>query len=70
MVIDDAHVNVDDVYEYLHQGGMQPGDYLIVEDFNPWIPGTFGTEESAGDNWGDWKWLEIQQFFQRHENEH
>lgn len=65
ILIDDAHVNVEGVYEHFHQHGFQPGDYLIIEDTIPWIPGTFGVSESVSE-WGDWKWQEITKFFERH----
>lgn len=34
LVIEDAHVNLIGVLEYFHSNGLQPGDYLIVEDTN------------------------------------
>lgn len=62
VLIDDAHVNIDGVYRHFHQHGFASGDYLIVEDTIPWIPGTFGKSES-NEEWGDWKWREISTFF-------
>jgi cephalosporin hydroxylase len=65
ILIDDAHVNIAGVYAHFHQHGLQPGDYLIIEDTIPWIPGTFGNSESSSD-WGDWKWREVQEFLENH----
>lgn len=69
ILIDDAHVNIDGLYTYFHQHGLQEGDYFVVEDTVPWIPGRFGVNEDEVD-WGDWKWDEIQQFFGRHPREY
>lgn len=66
LLIDDAHVNIAGVYQHFHEHALQPGDYLIVEDTIPWIPGSFGKPEHSAE-WGDWKWQEIQHFFGRHE---
>jgi cephalosporin hydroxylase len=60
--IDDAHVNIHGVYRHFHEHGLESGDYLIVEDTIPWIPGTFGKLDE-GQEWGQWKWNEIQAFF-------
>lgn len=68
VLIDDAHVNIEGVYGHFHRHGLKSGDYLIVEDTIPWIPGTFGKSESE-EEWGDWKWHEIQAFFQKYEAE-
>lgn len=65
VVIDDAHVNIGGVYEHFHRWGLSSGDYLIVEDTIPWIPGSFGKPEEGGE-WGDWKWQEIRDFFADH----
>ncbi len=45
MIIEDAHVNLSAVLEHLHNHGLQAGDYLIVEDTNPYIPA--GTDASG-----------------------
>lgn len=45
------------------------GDYLIIEDTIPWIPGTFG-ESDEGEPWGDWKLQEIKTFFAEHPSEY
>lgn len=66
VLIDDAHVNIAGVYGHFHQHAFQSGDYLITEDTIPWIPGTFG-ETNGNKEWGDWKWNEIQEFFDGHE---
>jgi cephalosporin hydroxylase len=69
VLVDDAHVNVAGVYRHFHQHALQSGDYLIIEDTIPWIPGAFGpaSDHDASDTaiteWGDWKWHEIQEFF-------
>lgn len=65
VVIDDAHVNLLEVYEHFHRHGFKSDDYLIVEDTNPWIPGNFG-ENGEGPQWGDWKWQELQGFFSQY----
>jgi cephalosporin hydroxylase len=62
ILIDDVHVNISGVYRHFHSHGLQPGDYLIIEDTIPWIPGTFG-KAGEGEEWGDWKWQEIKTFF-------
>ena len=62
VLIDDAHVNIAGVYSHFHQHGLDRGDYLIVEDIVPWIPGSFGKAEDNIE-WGDWKWNEIRGFF-------
>jgi cephalosporin hydroxylase len=69
VLIDDAHVNLLEVYEHFHQHAFEPGDYLIVEDTNPWIPGNFGEQDSDAE-WGDWKWQELQGFFAKHEHQY
>jgi cephalosporin hydroxylase len=61
ILIDDAHVNTEGVYRHFHQHAFRSGDYLIVEDTIPWIPGSFGIADDK--EWGDWKSQEIQAFF-------
>lgn len=68
VLVDDAHVNIDGVYRHFHEHCFQPGDYLIIEDTIPWIPGSFGASDegvSSGDapEWGEWKSREIAAFF-------
>lgn len=65
VLIDDAHVNIDRVYSHFHEHALRVGDYLIVEDTIPWIPGSFGPGESESE-WGEWKWDEIREFFLQH----
>lgn len=65
LLIDDAHVNLPTVYDYFHDQCLQTGDYLIIEDTNPAIPGTFGMSTDGANDWGDWKHREIIEFFQR-----
>lgn len=65
ILIDDAHVNVEGVYQHFHDHALRPGDYLLVEDTIPWIPGSFGNSASDQD-WGDWKFKEIQEFFNKY----
>jgi cephalosporin hydroxylase len=66
ILIDDAHVNIAGVYSHFHEHAFRSGDYLIIEDTIPWIPGSFG--ESDGENeWGDWKWRDVRAFFAEHE---
>lgn len=62
IIIDDAHVNIEGVYEHFDAYALRKGDYLIIEDTIPWIPGTFGPD-GGGKEWGDWKWEEIKRFF-------
>lgn len=69
ILIDDAHVNISGVYRHFHEHALQSGDYLIVEDTVPWIPGTFG-EADSDTEWGEWKWEEIQAFFEVHAEEY
>jgi cephalosporin hydroxylase len=67
VLIDDAHVNVDGVYGHFHDHAFAGGDYLIIEDTIPWIPGTFG-DSSDNREWGDWKGREMNQFFAKHDS--
>ena len=67
ILIDDAHVNTPRVYGHFHEHAFRSGDYLVIEDTIPWIPGTFGESESEKE-WGDWKWQEIQEFFAQYES--
>jgi cephalosporin hydroxylase len=71
VVIDDAHVNIAGVYRHFHEHALEPGDYLVIEDTIPWIPGAFGpaTDDStaaASAQWGDWKWQAVEAFFVEH----
>ncbi len=66
ILIDDAHVNIEGVYGHFHEHAFGAGDYLIIEDTIPWIPGSFGKSDDEQE-WGEWKWQEIQQFFAAHE---
>lgn len=79
VLVDDAHVNVAGVYRHFHDHAFRPGDYLIIEDTIPWIPGAFGPASRGDDGrardaevgeWGDWKWREIQEFFVEHDAEY
>lgn len=67
VLIDDAHVNIDGVYSHFHEHAFRSGDYLIIEDTIPWIPGTFG-DSDCDREWGDWKWQEIRKFFADHDS--
>jgi cephalosporin hydroxylase len=69
IVIDDAHVNIEGVYQYFHEFGLRKGDYFVIEDTVPWIPGRFGASDDELE-WGDWKWDEIRTFFCRHGDEY
>lgn len=67
VLIDDAHVNIAEVYRHSDRYLLQRGDYLIIEDTIPWIPASFGVVDAertdhAGE-WGDWKWDEVSAFF-------
>ncbi len=71
VVIDDAHVNIAGVYRHFHEHALQEGDYLVIEDTIPWMPGSFGPADDTGEagdveEWGDWKWHEILRFFEEH----
>jgi cephalosporin hydroxylase len=71
VVIDDAHVNIAGVYRHFHEHALQEGDYLVIEDTIPWMPGSFGPADETGEagdveEWGDWKWHEILRFFEEH----
>ncbi|MEZ6095240.1 MAG: CmcI family methyltransferase [Pirellulaceae bacterium] len=70
ILVDDAHVNLPQVYEYFHKEVFETGDYLIVEDTNPHIPGTFGDSADEVMDWGDWKHKEIKSFFNEHDAEY
>lgn len=69
VMIDDAHVNTPEVYGHFHEHAFRSGDYLVIEDTIPWIPGTFGESDSQQE-WGDWKWQEIQEFFAAHASDY
>lgn len=71
VVIDDAHVNIAGVYRHFHDHALIEGDYLVLEDTIPWMPGAFGPADGSGSQqavaeWGDWKWREILKFFEEH----
>jgi cephalosporin hydroxylase len=69
VLVDDAHVNIAGVYRHFHDHAFEPGDYLLIEDTIPWIPGRFGPASDPGDaaeEWGDWKWRQIETFFATH----
>lgn len=73
ILIDDAHVNITGVYQYFDRHALRSGDYLVIEDTIPWIPGKFGPntmntptakdQEPAVEDWGQWKWDEVLSFF-------
>ncbi|NBP79264.1 cephalosporin hydroxylase [bacterium] len=71
VLIDDAHVNIAGVYRHFHEHALREGDYLVIEDTIPWMPGAFGpinedAETGQVTEWGDWKWREILKFFREH----
>jgi cephalosporin hydroxylase len=73
VLVDDAHVNVAGVYRHFHEHAFRAGDYLVMEDTIPWIPGSFGPasdDDAVVAEWGDWKWREIQAFFAEHEGDY
>lgn len=45
-VTEDAHVNSVGILEYFHKNGLESGDYIIIEDTNPfiWKPGVEDSE--------------------------
>lgn len=73
VLIDDAHVNIANVYSHFDRHALNQGDYLIIEDTIPWIPDTFGPPADNRDDlsqngdkpgeWGQWKWDEVISFF-------
>ena len=70
IVVDDAHVNMVEVCEHLHGHGMQPGDYLVMEDTIPCIPASFNEGEMPDVDWGDWKWNDLLPFLEKHASEY
>lgn len=46
VLIDDAHVNIAEVYSHFDRHALSSGDYLVIEDTIPWIPASFGVAES------------------------
>ncbi len=68
LVIEDAHVNLTGLLGYLHDTGLQPGDYLIVEDTNPEIPAATGAAglPDAYEPFGTAKLEELTRFLQTH----
>ena len=49
LLVEDAHVNMDGVFKYFHQF-LKEGDYLTVEDTNPYIPRDVGYMGTAFDS--------------------
>eukprot|EP01083_Nonionella_stella_P067572 178796_1 len=39
LVIEDSHCDIVNMLDYLDENGMQKGDYLIIEDTTPGLPG-------------------------------
>ncbi len=37
LIIEDAHVNSVGILKHFHKNGLQSGDYIIIEDTNPWV---------------------------------
>ncbi|XP_031556460.1 uncharacterized protein LOC116293201 [Actinia tenebrosa] len=72
IVSEDAHVNVEAILEYLHQF-MEPGDYVIVEDTNPFTP---STDDDGGfdfinlKGWGRWKLEVVIDFIRKHPDQY
>jgi len=69
VLVDDAHVNISAVYRHFDAHALRSGDYLIVEDTIPDIPGKFG-QSDTDEKWGDWKWHEIRGFFDAHADQY
>ncbi|MGB5633973.1 MAG: CmcI family methyltransferase [Waterburya sp.] len=44
LIIEDTHVNLVGILDYLHNNGLQTGDYLIIED----------TNQDLWEEWSDW----------------
>jgi cephalosporin hydroxylase len=66
VLIDDAHVNIAGVYKYFDRYALGSGDYLVIEDTIPWIPGSFRPEGDTDiEEWGEWKWDEVRDFFEQ-----
>ena len=69
VLVEDAHVNMDGVFRYFHQF-MKEGDYLTVEDTNPYIPrdvGYMGTAFNSTTFLGPAKLETFKQFMLEHE---
>lgn len=47
LIIEDCHVNTAGILDHFYDGGLEPGDYLIVED----------TNQDAWDAWSD-EWMD------------
>jgi cephalosporin hydroxylase len=67
VLVDDAHVNIAGVFSHFHEHCLTTGDYLVIEDTIPWIPGSFGPAETdETPEWGDWKRKAVESFFADH----
>ena len=70
LLIEDAHVNMDGVFNYFHKF-LKEGDYLTVEDTNPYAPldvGYMGTAFDSTPFLGRAKLDALKQFLAQHEN--
>ena len=68
VVIDDAHINLVGVLSYLHQY-LTEGDYIVVEDMNPYEPLEVGTMVTAFESCelaGTTKLNEFKDFLHKH----
>ncbi|NEO53107.1 MAG: cephalosporin hydroxylase [Okeania sp. SIO3B5] len=53
LVIDDTHADTAGICEYFHNNGLQSGDYLIMEDTNPFVWSPW-TEEEQRESKAEW----------------
>ena len=70
LVVEDAHVNMDGVLRYFHQF-LKEGDYLTVDDTNPYAPrdvGYMGTAFDSAPLLGPTKLNTFKQFLSDHED--
>ncbi len=50
LLVEDAHVNTIGVVEYIHNNGLQTGDYLIIDDTNKLQIESWGSLGEDGEN--------------------
>ncbi len=76
-ITEDAHVNSGGILDYFHKNGLQSGDYIIIEDTNPWVwkhqrdEDIWAKDYSANDEMRGKNIMDVLRgWLQKHENEY
>ncbi|NEP51778.1 MAG: cephalosporin hydroxylase [Moorea sp. SIO3C2] len=76
-VTEDAHVNSVGILEYFHKNGFESGDYIIIEDTNPfmWKPGgkdedIYWNDTPEDEMQGESIMADLQAWLKNHEDEY